>query len=236
MSGADDAGLGSLREAVRDLPPRLRLQLADRWLEAALDEHASIAAFSRFSLHLMAVGAPPDLIAAAHEAALDELAHAQRCFDIAGIYAGEPAGPGPMPLPDGFLGPQDLASVAAAAVAEGCVGETVAALEARTLARVAGHPTLQATLSSIAEDEQQHAALSWRFAGWALGTGGPEVREAIARAFAQTADAQPGPRPADDPAEAELLAHGVATPRMRHDTRIAALEDVIAPARAALMG
>ena len=63
-------GLDSLREAVRDLPPRLRLQIADRWLEAALDEHASIAAFSRFSLHLMAVGAPPDLIAAAHEAAL----------------------------------------------------------------------------------------------------------------------------------------------------------------------
>lgn len=228
--------LTALTEAVRELPPALRLRIAEGWLDAGLDEHASIAAFSRFSLHLMAVDAPPELLAGAHQAALDEIAHAQMCFDIAGVYAGEPVGPGPLQLPDDLLGPRDLASIAAAAVAEGCVGETAAALEARTLARLAGPPAIRAALEQIAEEEQQHASLSWRFAGWALATGGPEVRAAMERAFADTADADPGAPPTDDPADAALLAHGLATPLLRHNTRLAALDEVIGPARAALFG
>jgi hypothetical protein len=44
---------------------------APRALWRALFQHASVASFARFSLELLALGAPPDLVAAAHAAALD---------------------------------------------------------------------------------------------------------------------------------------------------------------------
>lgn len=47
------------------------------WSLAAQQEHASIASFSKFSLELMAVGAPAALLVRAHEAALDEINHAR---------------------------------------------------------------------------------------------------------------------------------------------------------------
>ncbi|HVM69350.1 MAG TPA: hypothetical protein VM204_05885, partial [Gaiellaceae bacterium] len=55
---------------VLDVAARDRLER--HWLREAAAEHASVASFSRFSLQLLAVGAPPDLLVAAHEAALDE--------------------------------------------------------------------------------------------------------------------------------------------------------------------
>lgn len=239
MPAAETDGTGALtalaREA-RDLPPALRARLAEGWLDAALDEHASIAAFSRFSLHLLAVGAPPELLAGAHQAALDELGHAQLCFDIAGAYAGAPTSPGPLPLPPDLLGPLDLASIAAAAVAEGCVGETIAAQEARALAGLAGPAVIRAALLRIADEEQQHAALSWRFAGWALRAGGAGVRAAMQRAFRDTADATPTDDARPTPLDGALHHHGLASPALRRSARAAALSGVIQPARAALLG
>ena len=45
--------------------------------KAAQEEHASIAAFARLTLQLMALGAPPELISASIRAQADELSHAQ---------------------------------------------------------------------------------------------------------------------------------------------------------------
>jgi hypothetical protein len=59
---------------------------AERWTVAGLAEHASVAAFARFSLELMSVGAPSTLIWAAHAAAQDEIRHAQLCFGLANAY------------------------------------------------------------------------------------------------------------------------------------------------------
>jgi lysozyme family protein len=52
----------------------------------------------------------------------------QLCFALAGAYAGAPLGPGPIPI-EGALGRASLAAIAAA-VREGCIGQTVAALAA----------------------------------------------------------------------------------------------------------
>jgi len=41
------------------IDPGLRAELGLAWADDALDEHASIAAFARFSLELLALGAPP---------------------------------------------------------------------------------------------------------------------------------------------------------------------------------
>ncbi len=128
---------GGLLREIEGLDPILRQAIASSWADAALDEHASVASFARFSLHLLAVAAPPDLLVAAHRAGLDEIAHARACFEIAGAYAGEALSPGPLRLSGDLLGPLDLASIAAAAVIEGCVGETVASLEAREAAATA---------------------------------------------------------------------------------------------------
>ena len=134
----------ALKIHVQTLTSVQRHQIAESWLNAALDEHASIAAFSRFSLHLMALGAPPTLIHDAHHAALDELKHAQLCFSVYEAYAGQSAAPSPLTIPDNLLGPMTPESIVGAAVAEGCVGETIAAHEASQLAHLcqpmwAGH-------------------------------------------------------------------------------------------------
>ena len=70
----------------RDRPSRARGARRARgraWTADALLEHASVASFSRLSLALLAVGAPADLVALAHRAALDEIRHARLCFALA---------------------------------------------------------------------------------------------------------------------------------------------------------
>src|SRR5262249_9598845 len=77
------------------LPPDARAALARAWEADALLEHASIAAFSRFAMDLLAVGAPPDLITAALAAATDEVRHARLCFTLAQRYSGQVIAPLP---------------------------------------------------------------------------------------------------------------------------------------------
>jgi hypothetical protein len=69
--------------------PALRQRAAARWLEIARQEHASVAAFARVSLELMAVGAPPHLLEGCHRAALDEVGHARLALDLARALGGE---------------------------------------------------------------------------------------------------------------------------------------------------
>lgn len=218
---------GGLSDAQRAL-------LRDRWLHAALAEHASVASFSRFALHLLAVGAPPELIADAHRAALDEIDHAQRCFRIASGYAGEALGPGPLPLEGDLLGPLALAPIAVAAVEEGCVGETVAALEASTAAERTTLPPIREALEVIAADEARHAQLAWRFIRWALAQPDPAVRPAVQAAFRQALSAEPAVPDAQEE-DALLEAHGRLGGHALRQCQRAALREVIGPAAEALL-
>ena len=135
-------------------------------LEDAFYEHASIASFARLSLSLLAFGAPPDLIADAHRAALDEIRHAQAAF----ASAGGVIGPAPCPAFGDLAAHRTLADLAEETYLDGCIGETVACLELRDIA------------PAIAEEEARHADLAWRIVEWALASGDPEVRERIERA------------------------------------------------------
>ncbi|MCB9795549.1 MAG: hypothetical protein H6741_22835 [Alphaproteobacteria bacterium] len=231
----EQAALDALRQRVEALDPGLRERLTQRWAEAALDEHASIASFSRFSLHLQAVGAPPELLAEAHRAALDELEHARLCFTLASVYAGEPLGPGPLDLDGDLLGPLTLPAITAAAVIEGCVGETVAALEAAAAAEGAEPEAVRGALATIAADEARHAQLAWRFLRWALEVGGPEVEAAARGAFDAALGTPPGPEPVEDPQDAALLAFGKLGARARYRVRREAAEQVLPPAIGALL-
>lgn len=156
--------------------------LAESWQTAALAEHASVASFARFALQLLALGAPHELVRDAQLAALDEIDHARRCFDIASRLSGRLIGPGRLSEAAANV-ETDLAEVVVATIHEGCVGETLAAALASEQARVAEVPEVRDTLLKIAADEARHAELAWRFVAWALQRSDPRVRRLADAAF-----------------------------------------------------
>jgi hypothetical protein len=209
-----------------DLDARTRERLAAAWLEDARMEHASIAAFARATLELMALGAPPALLADVQRASLDEVRHAGRCFALAARYSGAQREPGPLPA----LAPRPAnhAQLAADTFIEGCVGETIAALMASRQARGCADDAVRETLVMIADDEARHAALAWRTIEWALAQDGPAVAEALRRA---ADDLRPTPEEvgaveADEPS---LRAHGRLGARAQADARLDAWREIIDP-------
>jgi hypothetical protein len=142
-----------------------------------------VAAFARFSIMSLAVGAPSDIVADAQRASLDEIRHARICFGLARRYGSVEAGPGPLRVDDA-LGVLDLVALAKLTAEEGCVGETFGALLAERQAVMASDPVVKAALTRIARDEQRHAELAWRFIAWASHVGGTLVVDEVARAIA----------------------------------------------------
>ena len=144
-----------------------RRELARVWLADALEEHASIAAFARFTMLMLSVGAPPELVVASQRASLDEVNHARDCFALARRYGETATGPGALDVHDS-MGAMSLADLAALTAEEGCVGETLgAALAAEQLA-LAPDPAARRVLARIVKDEARHAELAWRFVAWAV--------------------------------------------------------------------
>jgi len=207
--------------------PALAARLAHAWTEDALLEHASIASFARFSLELLLVGAPPELVEDAQRAGGDEIAHARVCFAIATAYGGERVGPGALSL-DGVAPRTTLAAIAAAAAAEACVGETYSAFAALVARDNCTDPAIRAVLDRIAEDETRHAELGFRFVAWALRTGDASVHAAVHASFASAlaAPAQSAPTSPDE----EWRAAGRLDEALRAEAFAEAARTVIAPA------
>jgi hypothetical protein len=221
--------------SVEGLPADVRRALAEHWSEMALLEHASIASFSKFALELLSVGAPASLVEAAHRAALDEVEHAKLAFRLASRYAGEPLGPGPLPIGDARLG-SDLVALAESTAREGCVGETVGAVEARAARERATDDDVRRVLAVVERDEAAHAELGWQTVRWAIDQGGKSVRDAVAAVLRHELGA---PLSAAPPraADSELLAaHGVLPPLELVEIRRRALVEVVRPAMTALLG
>jgi len=215
-----------------------RASLALAWTTDALFEHASVASFARFSLALLAAGAPADLVELAHRAALDEVRHARLCFALASAYAGEDVAPGPFPLGGDVRVDGSLAALAASTFAEGCLGETVAALVAAEQLARATDPAVRAALAEIAADEARHAELSWRTVAWAVRVGGDDVRAAVERALLGALAGPPGGHPQIPGASvtpAGLAAHGRLDDATRARAVTSAMEEVVLPAARALL-
>lgn len=163
--------------------PEQRARVGRLWFDAALGEHASIAAFGRLVLEMVAMGAPPDLIKRAAGAITDETEHARLCFGIARRFTGTAAGPGRLAMSGADLARcDDPGAIVMAAVAEGCVFETVSARHAAVAAELARDGAIRDILAQIAVDEDRHAELSWAFVEWALAQQ-DELRPAAAMAF-----------------------------------------------------
>jgi hypothetical protein len=224
---------------VADLDLVTRAHLGRAWATEAAYEHASVASFGKLALELLSFGAPADLVRAAHEAALDEIGHAEMGFALASAYLRDPVGPGPLAEAREFAGAATLADLAAAAVREGCFGETLAAVVASAQLAAATDPAVREVLAIVAEEESRHAELSFRVVAWAVSRGDDDVRSAVHHAFLESleearhaaAEARSGaPSPAPVRAHGRLSTAEVLTERLR------AAEEVVVPAMEHLLG
>jgi hypothetical protein len=205
-----------------------RAAIAEHWAKAGLMEHASIAAFARFVLQLLALGAPPDLVARATEAIADETRHARLCFGQASRYAGYGVGPSALDVNHALDG-VDLLAVVELVVDEGCVGETAAALEAAWAADAAAEPSARAVLAGIAEDEARHAELAYAFVAWASRQDArvlPRVRSKLAAALA-AASSDDLTAELDPESDARFAVHGVLPASARRAAKRAALREIL---------
>jgi hypothetical protein len=171
------------RPEVSALDNATRKALAALWLHDAQKEHASVPAFSRISWMLAAVGAPAELLAWSHRAALEEIEHAQKCFALAAGYGGVAYTVEPMPelLIGGLDSRADpLVTLATESLGDGCQLEDFNADVAAECATICGDPVTRAVLEQIAREERSHAEFSWAVLQWLVSHAGDAVRPALA--------------------------------------------------------
>ncbi|HKO93857.1 MAG TPA: ferritin-like domain-containing protein [Polyangiaceae bacterium] len=231
---ASSTALDAASDLRQDLDAELRSELAAGWLQQALMEHASVAAFARFSLQLLSLSAPADLLSEAAQAQADEVAHARDCFALARQHGAGNVGPGPLPL-GGALDETELSEIVLGTLLEGCIGETVAALEAAEAGSHCMDPAARAVLGRIAEDETRHAQLAWRFVAWALEVGPASLRGQVREAFARELAGGRVGAPRSSERDRRLLQHGLMTAELRSALRARVLREVIAPSVDALL-
>jgi len=199
-------------------------------------EHASVAAFARFNLQLLSLGAPGDLVEACNRALADETAHARMCFSLASAYGATAVGPARLDIEACFT-ETSLLSIAKLVLREGCVGETVASLEAVAAAELASDPAVSHALTRIARDELKHAELAFEFLRWALKHSSAEARDELVReATRQLANFESEVRnsSAATPTDAHLSKHGLLGSDALRTVHLAAAHDVVRPLLAAL--
>ena len=227
----------SLIPAVEDLDATTRALLASRWTEVALMEHASIAAFARFALEILSLGAPPELVVGTYEAMADETVHARDAFALASAYLGKPVGPGQLDVSASLFARTPL-DVVRTAILEGCIGETVAAVEAQEALAHATDPAVRNALARVTRDEARHAELAWRFVKWVMENGDATLRAEAASVLVGIVEAEAAPYGSLDRAREKpnttLLAHGHLGDETRSEIRRRVIAEIVLPCARAL--
>lgn len=181
---ARDDWSSELRFSAHNLNDIMRRNLADAWLRVASVEHASIAAFSKMSLQLLALGAPADLLSACQQAALDEIDHARRCYALAGSYGNQAFGPSPITELNGVtLEKITLEQLAMESLQDGCLMEGFSAAYLHEAALRAVDSELKATLMAMSKDETRHAELAWNILSWSLRSADAQMRNNLRTAL-----------------------------------------------------
>lgn len=174
--------------------------LAAQWRENGRTEHASVAAFARVSLDLMALGAPAALLAAASADAADEVRHTELCFSLARAIDGREESPGAF-RDAARVGARSssrsiaLASLAVDSLIDGALHEGVSARVVAKLAKRCEEPAIREVLKEIAADEGRHAAHGWDVVEWCIDEGGSVVAHALVGALAALPPALHTPLP-----------------------------------------
>ncbi len=176
--------------AIEAMPDQQRVTVGQTWLGDARSEAASVPAFAELALHLAAVGAPHDLVRRAHEAAIDEIRHAEACLELASSLLGRRFELGALPEIAGrrvagrsrWSRRRHLAKLAVDSLLDGCVSEGNSAdhLRARAAKSV---PEVSAVAIRLAADEDRHTELAWDIVAWCKTAGGAFVEGALAEAL-----------------------------------------------------
>jgi len=130
-------------------------------------EHASVASFARHTLQLMSMGAPATLLIGSQQSAIDEIKHAKMCYGIAKSFLGAKIQPNTLNI-DGSVKTMRKSEIIQSVIAEGCIGETVAAVRAQLSAHYAKEQKVKGILEEIAADETNHSQLAWNTVQWAI--------------------------------------------------------------------
>jgi hypothetical protein len=156
---------------VKHLSEEVAEYMGARWLADAKLEHSAVYAFVALARKLAALGAPPDLVFRALEAASDERRHTSACLAMATRYTGRTWTP-PEKMDGHHIGLVDIAELVGETWIDGCIGESLAANMARARARACIPQRGRAILDTIARDELAHSELAFDVLGFLLGLGG----------------------------------------------------------------
>jgi hypothetical protein len=136
--------------------------IGEHFAAMATLEAASVTAFRRLERQLKSYGAPQELLARIRTAIRDEIRHARATTALARKYDVTPSAP--------QIAAQEkmpsLFELALENAREGCVRETFGALVAHLQVTRAADTDVRATMAAIADEETEHAALSWDIAAW----------------------------------------------------------------------
>jgi hypothetical protein len=120
-------------------------------------------------------------------------------------------------------------------IEEGCIGETIAALEAERARDLAGHPALRAALAHIHEDESAHAELAFKTVAWGLAMA-PDLRSMARAAFDRTLARYASDAGLESAVEAAFAPHGILPNSERRAVRRQAISELLQPAIAQALG
>jgi len=209
-------------------------QVVNYWAEVAQLEHSSVASFARFTLEMMSLGVPADLLLAIQEAAADEVRHAQRASEILSALQGAQVGFGSLPIQNLKLN-TSRAEVLERLIREACFGETLGVAEVTEQARLCDQPIIRDHLMMVRADETRHAGLAWRALQWIMNSADEDERADLIQLARSTfttlsLEFKLGLKPiATTERVHPLNRFGVLTPEQTQRVREAAYQEVILP-------
>ena len=149
-------------------------EIGRRWLEQAEAEHASIAAFARNTLYLMHLGSTAGLLMTSQEAGMEKINHTKLSYGIATTFIGHDLAPGPLNV-DGCLDEVDLKIITRSVVLDGCIEDTILAIETAQRANSSEDLAIKSALNQMAWDNAKHAQYAWDTLEWIIEKF-PEIR------------------------------------------------------------
>jgi hypothetical protein len=140
-----------------------RRAIGNVWLARAQGESATAETFQLISEGLAALHSEPEIITLANEAIEDELRHAERCWELACIYADRELAKLP-PLTLNFptyAGASEELRHTLHVVAQCCLNETTASAFLERSLQLAASAQVRSTLRELLGDEVRHARIGW---------------------------------------------------------------------------